>query len=445
MAKKPTLITVVTGWLSNLQIAANFQALRDALDNTVSRDGSTPNTMEADLDLNNNSIINADSVECNTVIVNGVDLGTSVVSAQTSATAAATSAADAATSADEASTSASSIQAIAAQIPIWQGAWVDATPYEATDAVETDGSSYICTASHTSATATNKPGSGSNWGDYWDLLAAKGSPGAGTGDVIAANAGSEYTGVAGTFRNNVSAMVRAITKRTGLDLATDTTIDSSIYNSDGTNTNGPSVNANGDSFISSKIDSSNYNFLWFGGSGVWLGQRIFNVNFWERILTTQFLTGTGTYIATLLADPVSGDANKVAQFDANGNIAPGFSVLDEDNMVSNSATNVPSQQSVKAYVDTTAIGVGQTWQDVKASRASGTSYQNTAGRPITVNVVISATTLKYVQVSSDNSTWVSVGCANSSGGNQGNSVVVPNNWYYRVQSGATITQWAELF
>ena len=34
------------------------------------------------------------------------------------------------------------------------------------------------------------------------------------------------------------------------------------------------------------------------------------------------------------------------------------------------------------------IGVGQTWQDVTASRAWGTTYTNTTGRPITVSIVI---------------------------------------------------------
>lgn len=42
----------------------NFAAIADALDNTISRDGTTPNQMEADLDLNSNKIINvADPVD----------------------------------------------------------------------------------------------------------------------------------------------------------------------------------------------------------------------------------------------------------------------------------------------------------------------------------------------------------------------------------------------
>lgn len=35
---------------------------------------------------------------------------------------------------------------------------------------------------------------------------------------------------------------------------------------------------------------------------------------------------------------------------------------------------------------TGSIGVGQTWQDVSSSRSSGTTYTNSTGRPICVNV-----------------------------------------------------------
>ena len=42
------------------------------------------------------------------------------------------------------------------------------------------------------------------------------------------------------------------------------------------------------------------------------------------------------------------------------------------------------------------IGVGQTWTDVSASRASGVIYTNSTGRPITVSVAAGAATFSYV-------------------------------------------------
>ena len=86
------------------------------------------------------------------------------------------------------------------------------------------------------------------------------------------------------------------------------------------------------------------------------------------------------------------------------------------------------------------IGLGQTWQDVSASRAVSTSYQNTTGKPIYVALGASTGT-RPVEVSSDNSTWVQIG---QTGNGTSNSFVVPNNYYYRINGATTIDYWAEL-
>ena len=59
MAKKPTITEINSGYMSTTAINDSLTALRDAFDNTVSRDGSTPNQMTADFDLNSNDILNA--------------------------------------------------------------------------------------------------------------------------------------------------------------------------------------------------------------------------------------------------------------------------------------------------------------------------------------------------------------------------------------------------
>lgn len=58
MAKITSLSTITTGYLSNAQINANFQAIVTAFDKTLSRDGSTPNTVTANIDMNSNQLIN---------------------------------------------------------------------------------------------------------------------------------------------------------------------------------------------------------------------------------------------------------------------------------------------------------------------------------------------------------------------------------------------------
>lgn len=71
MAKKPTITTVATGYQATDTINSNTVALRDAFDNTLSLDGSTPNAMEADLDLNGNDILNVNNIYADNIIYDG--------------------------------------------------------------------------------------------------------------------------------------------------------------------------------------------------------------------------------------------------------------------------------------------------------------------------------------------------------------------------------------
>ena len=95
---------------------------------------------------------------------------------------------------------------------------------------------------------------------------------------------------------------------------------------------------------------------------------------------------------------------------------------------------------------TNALGIGQTWQDVLASRSAGTSYQNTTGLPIAVNLgANSSTTARLAQISTDNVNWVSVGNIGTSASVVTScSFVVPNNVYYRVSGSTSLNVWAEL-
>lgn len=65
---------------------------------------------------------------------------------------------------------------------LWQGNWATATTYTISDIVGKDGSSYICVTTHTSGDWATDIGAG-----YWQLFAAKGANGSGSGDMLAAN------------------------------------------------------------------------------------------------------------------------------------------------------------------------------------------------------------------------------------------------------------------
>lgn len=73
MAKRPTTSTLTnTASPTYLtQLNQNFTNVRNQFDNTLSLDGSTPNAMNADIDLNGNDLINANSVNTATLKIGG--------------------------------------------------------------------------------------------------------------------------------------------------------------------------------------------------------------------------------------------------------------------------------------------------------------------------------------------------------------------------------------
>lgn len=84
----------------------------------------------------------------------------------------------------------------------WSGAWATSTAYTLNDVVSNDGDTYICTAAHTSAAAT-EPGTGASWTSYWDLFASGGSTGS-TGATGASGADGITAGLSYAFDSATS-------------------------------------------------------------------------------------------------------------------------------------------------------------------------------------------------------------------------------------------------
>ena len=72
MAKKPDITTIASGYYSRQALNTNFENLQDGFDNTLSLDGSTPNSMGADFDVNGNNILNAGQIATDSLLINGV-------------------------------------------------------------------------------------------------------------------------------------------------------------------------------------------------------------------------------------------------------------------------------------------------------------------------------------------------------------------------------------
>ena len=81
MAKRPTISTIGSGFYGTTQLNNNFSAINTAFDNTLSRDGSSPNSMGADIDMNNNDILNVSTLQATGITLNGVGITPTSVAA----------------------------------------------------------------------------------------------------------------------------------------------------------------------------------------------------------------------------------------------------------------------------------------------------------------------------------------------------------------------------
>jgi hypothetical protein len=82
------------------------------------------------------------------------------------------------------------------------------------------------------------------------------------------------------------------------------------------------------------------------------------------------------------------------------------------------------------------FGVGQTWQDVKASRAVGIPYRNETGKPIEVCMDLGDSSV--CQVSDNGSTWLTISSYRGP-----HTFTVPNNYYYKAITEMP-ARWTEL-
>lgn len=167
------------GYATNTKLNQSFNTVKDALENTISRDGSGPNEMNADLDMNGYSLLNIDSIAVNDIKVNGENLGIQEAL-------------------EEMNELYDDIATELAGVPKTRGNWQPATAYLKDDLVfeTTSGNSYYALVDHTSSAAFATDSAN------WQLFARAGASGSGTGDMIGANNLSELTDPA-TARSNL--------------------------------------------------------------------------------------------------------------------------------------------------------------------------------------------------------------------------------------------------
>lgn len=97
------------------------------------------------------------------------------------------------------------------------------------------------------------------------------------------------------------------------------------------------------------------------------------------------------------------------------------------------------------FVSNTAIGVNQTWQNLTSSRALGTTYTNTTGKPIQIAISVESVGTDSIIFISINSVVViqqTVRGPYNEGASA--SVIVPNGATYSASGGQVLLRWFEL-
>ena len=194
---KLTLNTIGSRYGSVDALNDNFDAIEQAFENTFSRDGTGPNSLEATMDANSQRIINLPDPVGNTEPATKGWILAQPGQAAASAVAAAASAAAAAVSETNA-------EAAAEQVVdwVWKDEWATGVVYKVNNIVAVpsgtyEGWSFVCVVNHTAgATFATDFSAG-----RWDVLAKRGATGAGTGNMLAANNLSELTNISAARTN----------------------------------------------------------------------------------------------------------------------------------------------------------------------------------------------------------------------------------------------------
>jgi hypothetical protein len=173
----------------------------------------------------------------------------------------------------------------------------------------------------------------------------------GTSLVLEDADGNDYiamtdTGTGGTVEIKHEAVTKLTTSSTGIDITGNITVSGTVDGrdlaTDGTKLDGIEANATADQ-TQSDINALAITEVGTISTGTWQGTAIASAYLdsdTAHLSGAQTFTGVKTFASPVINTGISGTA-----------------ILDEDNMASNSATQLATQQSIKAYVDAEVAGV----------------------------------------------------------------------------------------
>lgn len=299
-----------------------------------------------------------------------------------------------------------------------RGPWATATLYKPSDIARQGAVQYRCLVQHTSGVFATDLGAG-----RWEVWLQDGAPGPGTGNML------KSENLSGLTSYPLARATMGITAAGDL-LATLTASSSHVA---GTNAQGqgPIAATVRLAFIAAVASLS----------GVTLPTIAAGQNGADMVVA---LDANST--ANVNVYPASGQGFEGMALNAPILLQPGWRLHLVRRFTTQWAyTLLP--RSVAAYVDPKFIGIGQTWQDVLASRSANTTYTNNTGRPIMVNI-------QFTQTGGSNPTSIlevdGVGVARGgqpgvAGGGTLSAIVPPGSTYSLINGpGNPPALWSEL-
>ena len=423
---KVTLEDISSGHAATTLINANNTKVEVAMENTLSRDGTSPNQMGANLDMNGYRILN----QSNPISVSGFN---------------------------------------------WEGGWATATSYSIGDVIENGGSAYICIVAHTSGTfatdlaavkwqlvaQASLPSQTGNSGSFlttdgstasWQLIPAF------VQTILDDTSAEEVRATLGVRSSAQSSQIFPISASVASNALTITLNPCVIDFRSSTPGSGTINTRTVSSAISTTISAGST-----GGTSSGVLSRIYVIAMdvagtvelaWIYATGEDSLDETGLF--TTLAEGGAGGADTPSfAYSTTARSSVPYRVvgfIESTQATAGQWATAPSLvQGAGGHATKDLFGIGnnQTWWNMTASRAVNTTYTNTTGRPIQVVVAMHSTATSTATLIINNALTI-IGNGGTAGTYLSVGAIIPHGTTYKATTDggtpslASANSWQEL-